>query len=46
MRTSSSSSYQRINSWRKSKAQRVDERVEQLFESYKLIDQAAYAHKM
>ena len=38
-----SQSHQRIQSYRKTKAERVDERIEQLFESYKLIDQAAYA---
>ena len=36
----------RAPSWRKTKAQKVDEKVEQLFESYRLIDQAAYAQKL
>jgi len=29
--------------WRKTRAEKVDSKVEKLFESYKLIDQAAWA---
>lgn len=44
--TAKTANQTRAPSWRKTKAQRVDEKVEQLFESYRLIDQAAYAQKM